>query len=110
MCCGCAKMAVMEISVIPMGTSASVSGFVAGAVELIKKSGLRYRLTAMGTIVEGEVDQLLKLAGEVHKNVLDRGAPRVVTLIKLDDRKDKPLSAEGKIRSVQSKLEGLNAG
>jgi len=88
-----------------VGTSPSVSSFVAEALRIIKRSGLKHELTAMGTIVEGEVDQLLELAGEVHRAVLNMGAPRVVTLVKIDDRRDKPISAEGKVQSVRAKLE-----
>jgi uncharacterized protein (TIGR00106 family) len=98
-------MAVMEISVIPIGTkTASISEFVAEAIRIIEDSGLKYELGAMGTVVEGELDQLLKLIGEIHRSVLNSGAPRVVTTIKIDERKDKPLSLEGKVKSVRQKL------
>jgi len=99
-------MAVMEISVVPLGTSSpSVSGFVAGAVKVARDSGLSVTLTPMGTVVTGAVDELLALAAKMHKSALSGGVQRVVTSIKIDDRTDKELDPEGKIASVEKKLQ-----
>ena len=47
-------MAVVEISVAPLGTATpGVSGFVAACVEVVAASGLKYQLTPMGTVIEG---------------------------------------------------------
>jgi uncharacterized protein (TIGR00106 family) len=98
-------MAIMEISVIPMGTKTpSISEYVAEAIKVLEKEGVKYEVTAMGTIVEGELKGLLELAVRMHQAVIDKGVARVVTTIKLDDRRDKPLSTEGKVKSVQEKL------
>ena len=99
-------MAMMEISVVPLGTgSASVSGYVAGAVKILKNEpGITYELTAMGTIVVGDTDTLLSLAGKMHRSALAAGAVRVVTSLKIDERTDKPLTIEGKKRAVNEKL------
>jgi len=85
-------MAVMEISVVPVGTgSPSVGDYVAGCLQILEEEGLRYELTAMGTQVQGEVRKLLEVAQRLHEVPFRMGALRVVTTIKLDDRKDKPL-------------------
>jgi uncharacterized protein (TIGR00106 family) len=98
-------MAIMEISVIPMGTGTpSISEYVTEAVKVLEEKGIKYELTAMGTIVEGELEKLLELAAKMHRAAINKGAPRVVTTIKLDDRRDKPLSIEGKVKSVREKL------
>ena len=98
-------MAIMSISVVPVGTgSASVSHYVAEMVKLVRASGLRFQLTPMATVVEGELEELLRLAGQLHRLPLRMGAPRVVTTIKLDERTDKPMTMEGKLRSVEEKL------
>ena len=94
-------MALAEISVVPLGTgSASVSSYVAKALEVIKESGLKYELTPMATVVEGSVEEILKLVGDVHRAVMEE-AVRVVTSLKIDDRRDKPLTMEGKVRAVE---------
>lgn len=99
-------MAMMEISVVPLGTdSPSVSPFVAGAVKILKEEpGITYELTAMGTVVVGEVDKLLSLAARMHRSALEAGALRAVTTIKIDERTDKPLTIDGKKQAVNEKL------
>jgi len=100
------KMAIMEISVIPLETKTpSVSKHVADALEILnKEKDIKYELTSMGTIVEGDLENLLDLAKKMHEAVFDKEILRVVTIIKIDDRRDKPLSMEGKIKSIQDKL------
>ena len=99
-------MAIMEISVIPLETKTpSVSKHVADALEILnKEKDIKYELTSMGTIVEGDLENLLDLAKKMHEAVFDKEILRVVTIIKIDDRRDKPLSMEGKIKSIQDKL------
>lgn len=103
-------MAIMEISIVPIGTgTTSVSKYVANALKVLKdKEGIKYQLTAMGTIVEAEsLDTLLNLAKEMHQSAFDSGAVRVLTNIKIDDRTDKKLSIKGKIKSVEDVLGNL---
>ena len=98
-------MPVMEISVVPVGTaSTSVSAYVARMVKKLGELGAVYQLGPMGTVVEGSLDELLQMAKALHSIPFEMGALRVLTTIRIDDRKDKPLSAEGKIRSVEEKL------
>jgi uncharacterized protein (TIGR00106 family) len=102
-------MAIVEISVIPLGTKTpSVSRYVADALKTLEKEkDIKYELTSMGTItiIEGDLEKVLDLAKKMHASVFDKEVLRVVTIIKIDDRRDKPLSIEGKIRSVEEKLE-----
>jgi uncharacterized protein (TIGR00106 family) len=99
-------MAMIDISVVPVGTkSPSVSEFVAGAVKIVKNEpGIRYRLTPMNTIIEGDLEQLLSLAKKMHDSAFNAGAVRVVTTIRIDERLDKPLTMEGKIKAIEDKL------
>lgn len=99
-------MPVMQIEILPLGTGAtSVSGLVAGAVRIIRDSGLKYVLTPMSTVVEGELGELLELCRKVHEAPFSAGAQRVVTIITIDDRRDKPVSISGKVAAVEEKLE-----
>ncbi|HIE03579.1 MAG TPA: MTH1187 family thiamine-binding protein [Candidatus Latescibacteria bacterium] len=94
-------MAVAEISVVPLGTgSPSVSRYVAKALEVVRTSGLKYELTPMATVVEGSVEEILKLVGDMHRAVLE-DAVRVVTSLRMDDRRDRSLTMEGKVRVVE---------
>jgi len=98
-------MAIMEISVVPVGTGdTSVSKYVADMVKITRQSGLKYELCPMGTAVEGDIDKLLELAGRLHNSVFSAGAKRGVTTIKIDDRRDKKSSMAQKKKSVEGKL------
>jgi len=96
-------MPIMEINIIPLGTKTpSVSRYIADALRVVEKEkNITYKLTAMGTIVEADsLDLLLSLAKKMHQAVLGEKIKRVVTTIKIDDRKDKKISIEEKVRSV----------
>ncbi|MEA3560801.1 MAG: MTH1187 family thiamine-binding protein [Candidatus Omnitrophota bacterium] len=102
-------MPIMKISVIPLGTkTASVSKYIAGALKILKNQRqINFRLTTMDTIVEADsVDRLLNIARKMHNAVLKREIKRVVTTITIDDRRDKKLTIEGKIRAVERKMRG----
>ena len=106
-------MPIMEISIVPLGTgTASVSRYVADAVKMLKEQrGIKYQLTSMGTVIEADsVGKLLDIAEKMHRAVLRDKINRVVTTIKIDDRKDRKLTVKGKIRSVQKRLRALNGG
>jgi uncharacterized protein (TIGR00106 family) len=99
-------MAIIDISVVPVGTSTpSVSRYVAGAVEILRNEpGIKYELTPMNTIIEGDLEQLMSLAVRMHRSAFDAGVMRVVTTIRIDDRRDKTLTMGGKIEAVKKKL------
>ncbi|GAB4270379.1 MTH1187 family thiamine-binding protein [Thermincola ferriacetica] len=100
-------MAVVELTVVPLGTgSPSISEYVAGCLELIKrKENVKYQLTPMGTILEGDLTDILELVRQVHEVPFGKGAQRVITTVKIDDRRDRELTMEGKLQSVYSKME-----
>jgi uncharacterized protein (TIGR00106 family) len=99
-------MAVIEISVAPLGTGTpGVSDYVAACVEVVATSGLNFQLTPMGTIIEGEIDQILPVLRQMHEVPFTKGAVRVSTLIKIDDRRDQSgHDMAGKVTSVTRKL------
>ena len=99
-------MAVVEISVTPLGTSQpGVSEYVAGCVEIVVHSGLAYQLTPMGTIIEGDLDQIFPVLREMVEQPFARGAVRVSTLIKIDDRRDQARhDMAGKVEAVTGKI------
>ena len=99
-------MAIVEISVTPLGIGQmGVSEYVAGCVKLARESGLKCQLTPMGTIIEGAAGELFPLLQKMHESPFAAGAERVSTLIKIDDRRDRSHSMQGKVDSVIGKLE-----
>ena len=101
-------MAMVEVSIVPVGTeSPSVSEYVARAVKVLRaEKDLKYELTAMGTIIEGDLARLLTVVRKIHEAVLDCGVKRVVTTVKIDDRRDKASSISSKVEAVKEKLGG----
>lgn len=100
-------MPVAEISVTPVGTlNPSISEFVVDAIRLARSSGLKYEITAMGTNLEGSLDDILAVAQAMHQKCLLSGALRVSTNIRIDDRVDKLLTLESKKEAVRKGLLG----
>lgn len=100
-------MAVVFLSITPIGTGTpSVSRYVAGVEKILRRSGLKNQLTAMGTIIEGDLDEILQVVRRMHEHPFTQGAVRVSTFVKIDDRRDKEHTIEGKMRSVEEKLKG----
>jgi len=100
-------MPIIEISIVPLGTAKpSVSQYVAESIKILEEEkNINYELTAMGTIIEGDsIEQLLAIAAKMHHSVFSDVVKRVVTTIKIDDRKDKILTMGNKINSVKAKL------
>jgi uncharacterized protein (TIGR00106 family) len=95
-------VAVVQISCTPLGEgTGGISKFVAGCLTLVKDSGLKYQLTPMGTILEGELDDIFVLVRRMHESPFNAGAQRVSTSIKIDDRRDREHTMERKLQSVQ---------
>ena len=99
-------MAMVEISIVPVGTQTpSLSKYVARAVQLLQgEKDIKYELTAMGTIIEGDLARLLSLVAKMHQSVFDAGVMRVVTTVKIDERRDKASSMNSKVESVKREL------
>ena len=98
-------MVIAELTVVPSGVGPSVSDYVARAQTVIQKhTRVKSLLTPMSTILEGEMDDVLALVREVHECMFDNRVQRVLTLLKIDDRRDKVLSMQGKLDSVTARL------
>jgi len=96
-------VAIADFSITPIGLGdTSVGKYVAEAVKAIKSvKGVRYQLTAMGTIIEAQkIETLLEAVKAAHEAVFKLGAKRVESTLRIDDRRDKPRTMEDKLRSV----------
>lgn len=99
-------MAVVEVAILPVGTpSSSLSEYVAGCVSVLREAeGVSYQLTPMSTIIEGELNQVLEVIRRMHELPFNKGAARVLTTIRIDDRRDKELTMAGKVAAVEARL------
>lgn len=95
-----------ELTIIPIGTSGtSLSKYIAAAVSALDKTGIKYEISGMGTIMESDdSEKLFEAIKASHEAVFKVGAQRVATSIKIDERRDKEKSLEEKIISVKKKM------
>ena len=98
-------MAILEISVVPIGTGdPSLSSYVADCIRILREEKVYYELTAMGTNVEGNLKDLIRIALKMHEAPFKKGVSRVVTTLKIDDRRDKKGTLSAKKQAVRKKL------
>jgi uncharacterized protein (TIGR00106 family) len=99
-------VATADLTVIGLGRSdPSASRYIAAIQrKLGEQERVKFVMHAMGTSLEGETGDILALVGELHAVPFDLGLPRVYTVLKLDERRDKPQTLEDKVASVQARL------
>lgn len=98
-------MALMEISVVPLGLGTpSVGDHIAALIDYLRQHKIPHRLTDMGTVIEGSPAKLLEWARILHELPFEKGVQRVVTHITIDDRRDKKVSLGDKTTSVEARL------
>ena len=89
-----------EFSVAPMDGGTHLSEVVAEMLRIVDASGLPYELHSMGTIVEGEWNEVMTLIGQCHEAALQHGT-RVSTAIKIDHARGRTGRLKGKVDAVE---------
>jgi uncharacterized protein (TIGR00106 family) len=100
-------MATAELTVIGLGRADPSAGEYIAEIQrrLGAQDKVRYELHAMGTDLEGSTGDILEVVAELHRVPFELGLPRVYTVLKLDERRDKQQSLAGSVRSVEDRLE-----
>ena len=96
---------LVDFSIFPVDKGDSVSAYVAKALDIIKKSGLPYRLGPMGTSVEGDWEEVMGVVTRCFE-AMKKESDRVYMTLKIDYRKGASGRLEGKVKSVESKMKG----
>lgn len=96
-------MVLMEFSISPMTKGESVSEYVARSLKIVESSGLDYRLHAMGTIVEGSLEEVLAVLKQCFEAIA-ADCDRVACTAKFDHRQGHSGRLESKVRSVEERL------
>ena len=100
-------MATADLTVIGLGRPSPSAGEYIAEIQrrLQAQDKVRFRLHAMGTELEGTVEDILDMVGQLHKVPFEAGLPRVYTVLKLDERADKPgQTLDDKVKSVEDRL------
>ena len=96
-------MVLLEFSMSPLGQGESVGEYVARSLEIIDQSGLDYRLHAMGTVLEGEWDEVFTVLQRCFE-AMSADCDRITCSVKIDWRKGAAGRLSAKVRSVEEKL------
>jgi uncharacterized protein (TIGR00106 family) len=102
-------MATADLTVLALGRSAlSATEYIVEIQRRLRRQQrVRFQMHAMGTSLEGTTEDILAVVGELHAVPFEQGVQRVYTVIKLDERRDRPRQTlADKVRSVEDRLGG----
>jgi uncharacterized protein (TIGR00106 family) len=105
-------MATADLTVIALGRAdVSASRYVAEIQRrLAAQDRVKYLMHAMGTSLEGPTEDILAVVGELHAVPFELGIPRVYSVLKLDERRDREQTLEDKVSSVERLLRDPDGG
>ena len=92
-----------EFSIVPIGIGSSLGDRLAEVLKVVDESGLPYKLNPMGTIVEGEWDEIMGLIKKCHSLAMKAGE-RTLTSITIDDREGKTNRIDEKVKSIEKRV------
>lgn len=95
---------IADLCVVPLGVGVSVSAYVTACERILTEAGLKTKLHAYGTNIEGEWDEVFAAVKKCHEVLHQMGAPRITSSMRFGTRTDRTQSMEDKIRSVEEKL------
>ena len=96
-------MVLLEFSMFPLGKGESVGKYVARSLDIIDRSGLEYRLHAMGTVLEGDWDAVFGVVTRCFE-AMRKDCNRISVAIKVDYRKGRRGRLVAKVASIERKL------
>jgi uncharacterized protein (TIGR00106 family) len=100
-------VATADLTVLALGRAQVSAGEYVAEIQrrLAAQDRVRYRMHAMGTSLEGSTPDILSVVGELHSVPFEMDVPRVYTVLKLDERRDRPdQTLDDKVRSVEERL------
>ena len=96
---------IADVCVVPIGIGVSVSKEIAVCERMFAEAGLKTKLHAYGTNLEGEWDDVFNAIKRCHEALHEMGVPRITSSLRFGTRVDREQSMEDKVRSVEEKLE-----
>jgi len=97
---------IVEFSLVPLGVGISVSEFLAPAVKVLERLRVKYEVTPMCTVFEAEnVEEAFAIIKAAHEAVFGENVKRVVTTVKIDDRRDVERGMKEKVEALKKEIE-----
>jgi uncharacterized protein (TIGR00106 family) len=95
-------MIISQLSIAPVGAGISLSKYVKIVITTLRENNVNFKTNDMATVIETkDLETLFKVVQEAHNAVVKAGAKRVITELKIDDRRDKNVTIGTKVKSVQ---------
>lgn len=92
---------ISQLSISPVGEGISLSKYVKNVIEVIKKHDVKYKVNDMSTVIEtDDLETLFSIIKEAHDSLIDSGVKRIITELKIDDRRDKKIGIGAKVESI----------
>ncbi len=98
---------LIEFSVVPIGVGPSLGNYVSKVIKKLKEKGFKFKVGPMGTTVQldpEDFEKFFSFLKEVHDELASQGVPRIETIIKIDDRRDKKEDMEYKVKRALGEL------
>jgi len=95
-------MIISHLSIAPVGKYVSLSRYVKKVINVLKENNITFKTNDMATVIEtGDLETLFNVVEKAHNAITESGAQRVITELKIDDRRDKNVTMGTKIKSLQ---------
>ena len=95
-------MIITQLSIAPLGKGTSVSKYVRIVLDVLKQENIYFETNAMATIIETEdLKTLFRIVQKAHEAVVTAGGERIITELKIDDRRDKKATIKSKLSSLK---------
>lgn len=86
----------LGIQIVPKSKQYDAYPLVDKAIEVIQKSGIKHVITPFETVMEGSYNQLMTIANDAQKAVLEAGADECLVYFRIHYRKDGDVTFEEK--------------
>jgi uncharacterized protein (TIGR00106 family) len=96
-------MVLLEFSIFPIDKGVSLSPYVSRCLDIVDRSGVPYKINPMGTVLEGDWDQVFGVVKKCYED-LAKDCDRIEVAIKVDARKGPKGALDDKVKSIESTL------
>lgn len=104
----CGMGIIVELSTVPLGKGTSVSNILAHAIKELENMGVKYEITPMCTVFEADsIEEALRIVKTAHEFIFKQGVKRVITTVRIDDRRDVKRSMSDRVESLRRAVESI---
>ena len=96
-------MVLLEFAMNPPDRGEGLSAHVARILDVVDRSGVTYRLTPMGTILEGDFDAVMKVVADCF-HALEPDCPRIGMNLKMDYKPGNESRLASKVEAVEERV------